>query len=44
MNFGGMTYQMNGSIGTRIRRESPTAATGGFVVGGTSAPCVEDYG
>jgi hypothetical protein len=44
MNFGGTTYQMNGSIGTRYRQGPPAGGLGGFAVGGTSAPCVEDYG
>ena len=35
---------MNGITGTRIRREPRIAATGGLIVGGTSAPSVEDYG
>ena len=35
---------MNGDIGTRVRRGPRVMANGGFVVGGTSAPGVEDYG
>jgi hypothetical protein len=35
---------MNGITNTRFRHGAPTGALGGFVVGGTSAPCVEDYG
>ena len=35
---------MNGITGTRIRRGPRIAANGGVVVGGTSAPGVEDYG
>jgi hypothetical protein len=35
---------MNGIFGTLVRRRPRTAVNGGFVVGGTSAPVVEDYG
>jgi hypothetical protein len=35
---------MNGITGTLVRRSAHAAANGGFVVGGTSAPGVEDYG
>ena len=35
---------MNGITGTLIRRGPRTGDDGGFVVGGTSAPGVEDYG
>jgi hypothetical protein len=35
---------MNGNTGTLVRLGTHVAANGGFVVGGTSAPGVEDYG
>lgn len=35
---------MNGITGTLIRRGPRIAGNGGFLVGGTSAPGVEDYG